>query len=215
MDALPTSAAEAAGSTLAERALDLILAMIRDGDLAPGSELNEVDLARRFGMSRGPVREAVRRLQGRKLVTREPYVRARVAALGLPELQEIFELRECLEGMSCRLATERLSDDVLKEHLRVLEQHGTDAAPAFDFHVAVAQGSGNARIAELLSVDLYDMVRLYRWRSGTLPGRREDARREHWEIARAMMTRDAVLAESLMRSHIRRAWQNLSADATG
>lgn len=213
MDALPPATPEPSGATLAEQALERILRLIRQGELAPGSEVNEVELARRFGMSRGPVREAVRRLQERKMVTREPYLRARVAALGLVELQEIFELRECLEGMACRLATERLPDAALTGLLQALDAAGTDGAPAFDFHTAIAQGSGNARIANLLSVELYDMVRLYRWRSGTLPGRRGEAREEHWQIATAMATRNRDLAESLMRSHIRRAWANLQADA--
>ncbi|WP_439548951.1 GntR family transcriptional regulator [Falsiroseomonas sp.] len=209
MDAIPPPSPEA--PNLAERALEMILYLIRQGELAPGAELNELDLARRFGMSRGPVREAVRRLQGRKLVTREPYLRARIAALGLEELREIFELRECLEGMACRLATERLPDAVLRANRESME---SPATPAFDFHVAVAQGCGNARIAELLSVDLYDLVRLYRWRSGAVPGRREEARQEHWQIARAMEGRDALLAESLMRAHIRSAWRILEADVS-
>ena len=60
-------------------------------------------------MSRGPVREAVRRLEGRKLIVREAYQRARVVPLTLAHIKEIFELRECLEGMACRLAARRMT----------------------------------------------------------------------------------------------------------
>lgn len=197
--------------TLAERAFELILDLIRTGELAPGTDLNEADVARRFAMSRGPVREAIRRLQGRKLVTREPYLRARVALLSEHDLREIYELREALEGMACRLATERLSNDALSGILNAIETR--QGRPDFDLHVVVAQGSGNERIKELLSIDLYDMVRLHRWHApNARPERRRELHDEHWQIARAMTARDGALAESLMRSHIHRAWQVLSAE---
>ena len=80
-------------------------------------------------------------------------------------------------------------------------------------HLALQERAPVVHLATLLSVDLYDMVRLYRWRSGTRPGRREESREEHWQIATAMATRNAALAESLMRSHIQHAWKNLRADA--
>lgn len=207
----PSAASASAGGTLAERAFEMILDLIRTGELAPGADLNEADVARRFAMSRGPVREAIRRLQGRKLVTREPYLRARVAALSVEDLQEIYELREALEGMACRLATERLSDEALRSIVESIETKR--GRPDFDLHVSVAQGSGNVRVKELLSIDLYDMVRLHRWNvPDALPERRRELHDEHWQIARAMASRDSVLAESLMRAHIRRAWQVLSAD---
>lgn len=210
MDALPP---DAGASTLAEQALDSILRLIREGQMGPGATVNEVELARRFGMSRGPVREAVRRLQERKLVTRGPYLRARVVSLSLDELQQVFELRECIEGMACRLATQRLSSVAIDDMKHAVEQDMANGSPSFDFHLAVAQGSGNARIAALLSADLYDLVRLYYWRSGTVQLRRAEALDEHWQIATAMATRNAALAESLMRSHIQRAWKNLRAEA--
>ncbi len=170
-----------------------------------GSLVNEASLARQLNMSRGPVREAVRRLQGRNLVERNPYQKATVINLNAREIREIFELREALEGKACELATQRMSDAALVELVELTTPGNVPATAVFDFHAAIAAGSGNQRISTLLSEDLYYLLSLYRKRAGNRPGRRPQAQDEHWQIARAMMSRDSGLAGSLMRSHIRRA----------
>ena len=81
----------------------------------------------------------------------------------------------------------------------------------FDLHIRVAVACGNERARQLLTEELYHLLRLYRRRSGDLPGRREQAFDEHWQIVRAMHNRDPDLAESLMRSHIARATESLLA----
>jgi DNA-binding GntR family transcriptional regulator len=204
-------AAEEAGGTLAQAALDRIIGLIRSGELKPGGILNEADLSKRFGMSRGPVREAVRQLEGRKLVRREPYQRARVAEYDLREIHDIYEVREALEGMACRLATRRMSDEQL---VRLVEQVESARRPenysfiftdhGFNLHEVVVRECGNARIQEILCQDLYDMVRLYRWSHDIGPAKDGPALRDHWQICRAMLARDEDLAESLMRAHLQR-----------
>lgn len=196
-------------STLSERAFSLLVDQILSGQLKPGAVVNEAELAKQFSMSRGPVREAVRQLQGRKLVVREAYQRARVIELGVPEVVEVFQLREALETMSCRLATQAMSDERIDEILAIIEKGGAGYSGEFDFHTVLANECGNSRIRDLLCNDLYYLVRLYRQRSGTTPGRHGEARREHWQIARAMKARDVELAESLMRTHIGKATQQL------
>ena len=96
-------------STLAEQVLHAIQAAIVDGDLAPGSKLKEPDLARAYGTSRGPLREAIRQLEARGLVQLTPHAGARVTDLSVKQLLDIYELREALEGMACRLAADRLT----------------------------------------------------------------------------------------------------------
>lgn len=196
-------------SALSEVAFSAIVDLIFTGKLLPGAVVNEANLAKQFGMSRGPVREAVRRLQGRKLVTRESFHRARVIELGLAQMVEIFQLREALEAMSCRLATQVMTDEALDRIVSRLETNSAPFGTEFDFHTEIAESCGNARIRDLLCNELYYLVRLYRRRSGTQPGRHAEARREHWQIARAMRARDADLAESLMRVHIRSATSKL------
>lgn len=198
-------------STLAEQAFEKIFDLILTGALPIGGIVSELSLAQRFAISRGPVREAVRRLQGLGLVTREPYARARVVMLSQKDLVEIFQLRQAVEGMACRLAAANMSD---AEIARLADDLEADRARAggesrFDLHGRIAAGCGNQRIAQLLGVDLEHLLRIYRARSGATPGRREQAHDEHWQIVRALQIRDGDLAESLMRSHIGRATQSL------
>lgn len=214
-----TSTKEDASVPLADVVFDQVLDAIYQGRLAPGSVINEVALAQEFGVSRGPVREAVRRLQGIQLVTREPYIKARVVTLSAESALELFQMRMALEGVACNLATRRMSDDEIAQLLVEMEQDrqrrldaasGSASAPrVFDFHERIVLASGNTRIINALCGDLYHLLRVYRRHSGTVLERKDDAYAEHWQILRAIRARDAELAESLMRSHIERAARHL------
>lgn len=217
----PPPDSDSSPEPLSERVFGQMLDAIYQGRLTPGSVINEVSLAQEFGVSRGPVREAVRRLQGIQLVTREPYVKARVISLSARSALELFQMRMALEGVACNLATRRMSDEEIGMLTAELEQdrqnhlsaaRGRAAAPSrvFDFHERIVRASGNQRIINALCGDLYHLLRIYRRHSGTVLERKHDAYAEHWQIVRAIKSRDAELAESLMRSHIERAAQHLS-----
>ncbi len=201
-------------TTLSDKLFTSTLNAIYAGEFAPGAEINEATLAARYGVSRGPVREAVRRLQGIGIVSREPYMRATVVRLTAAQVRELFEMREALEGMACRLAARRMSDadldrfafDLDAARVRRIAARGTRGpAPDFDFHERVIRASGNARITSALCGDLYHLLRLYRRRSGAVRERSDEAHAEHWQILRALRARDGELAESLMRAHVARA----------
>lgn len=202
---------------LGEKLFQQIADTIHSGEIALGDEVNEVSIAQRFGVSRGPVREALRRLQGVGLVSREPYMRARVVSLDPVEVTELFQMREALEGMACRLAAERMDSGDASRLLEDLEAdrrvwmtgHQDPSTRTFDFHQRVVEGSGNRRIVDSLNGDLHQLFRLYRRQSGGDIKRKRDAFEEHWQIMRAVIGRDPDLAESMMRSHIARASANL------
>lgn len=204
---------------LADLVFDRVLEAIYQGQLPPGSVINEVALAQEFGVSRGPVREAIRRLQGIQLITREPYIKARVVTLTAETALELFQMRMALEGVACNLATRRMSDAEIEALFAELAQdrqrraeaaaEGRPVAGVFDFHERIVRASGNSRIVNALCGDLYHLLRVYRRHSGTVLERKDDAYDEHWQILRAIRSRDAELAESLMRSHIERAAQHL------
>ncbi len=207
--------------TRADTIFERLYGLILEGDLPFGAEVNEAQLAARFESSRGPVREAVQRLQGLRLVVREPFMRARVVSLSPADLVDVFELREATEGMACRLAAERMDEAALAALLTLVEGEelstaaqaaaGAETGERFDFHVALARGSGNRQIERLLCQELYHLIRIYRARAGATPGRHDAANDEHWQIVRALQARDGALAESLMRSHINRATRILAA----
>jgi len=104
MTPLSNAAPESENSTIPDRIFSLIKEAIVEGEMAAGSKISEPELARAYGISRGPLREAIGRLEACGLVVRRPNVGARVVTLSNRQLIEIFHVREALEGMSARLA---------------------------------------------------------------------------------------------------------------
>ena len=204
------------GRTLADRAFEWLEEAIIKGDYPPGAKLDEVALAKSFGISRGPVREAIRRLEGKKLVNRVPNVGARVSAVQPSDLADLLYVREALEGMACRLATERMTDAEMVELAKLLEGHGAQRSlkagdsyyqrPGdYDFHFRIIQGSHSTKLIEMLCDDLYYLLRVFRYRSSSRKGRAQEAFREHQAVVKAMMARDPDAAEKAMRTHLRHA----------
>ena len=206
--------------TLSEHVFRRIQAAIVKGEIAPGSKISEPELARTYGISRGPLREAIHRLEGQRLLVRVPHVGARVVSLSHAQLIELYEIRESLEGMACRLAAERMTQAEIDELRRVLDLHEQDAAfkagvgyyqqeGDFDFHYRIIQGSGNKTLAQILCGELYQLVRMYRLQFSATPNRPRHAFNEHHRILDAISDRDGELAELLMRRHIAASKRNI------
>lgn len=207
-------------SNLAALAFDRLEQAIMSGELKPGERLSETTLARRFGISRGPLREAIGRLEGRNLVERVANQGARVISLSNSELIDLLVIRESLEGMACRLAATEIRPSELKKLRRMLEQHARDDAVIsgrgyfqgggdLDFHYRIVRASGNARLVQMLDGELYSLLRLYRQRLSTRPGRPAQALIEHQAVLEALEARDPDAAEAAMRAHIRSSRANL------
>lgn len=207
--------------SLADQAFDRLVDAITRGELEPGARLSETLLAKTLGISRGPLREAIRRLEGRKLVVRTPNVGPRIVSPSVDGLKEIFMIRERLEGLAARLATERMSDreiDELEEKLQqhatgkeLLQGHGYFQRPGDeDFHFLIAHASKSEKLIELLCDDLYYLLRIYRFRASNSSGRAQNAFKEHQSIVAAMRKRDPDAAEVAMRKHVASARESLS-----
>ncbi|WP_296695396.1 GntR family transcriptional regulator [Thiocapsa sp. UBA6158] len=201
-------------STIADRVFGQVRQAIVEGEIPAGSKLSEPALAARYGISRGPLREAMRRLESTNLVERRPNLGARVITLSNDELLEIYVIREALEGMAARIAAQRMSDAAIADLKGLLEQHRREVARAdwqtyfqkegdLDFHFRIVQGSGNRRLIDILCNDLYHLARMYRCQFGMKSDRAADALKEHELVADAIAERDGELAEWLMRRHIR------------
>jgi DNA-binding GntR family transcriptional regulator len=202
--------------SLVDVVAERIEAAIISGQLEPGAKLSEQGLAASFGVSRGPLREAIRRLEGRKLLERTPNIGVRVAALSLKDLKEVLEVREALEGMACGLAAKNMTDAEIAALSKLLSGHEKQKSVQegkgyyqeskdFDFHFRVVSASGNERLAQMLTGDLYYLLRVYRYKSSTKPGRAMQALEEHKAIVAALQKRDAKAAEAAMRTHLRNA----------
>jgi DNA-binding GntR family transcriptional regulator len=202
--------------SLVDAVTEQLEAAIIGGDLAPGERLREQVLAAEYGISRGPLREAIRRLEGRRLLERTANIGVSVVELSPGRLSELLNVREALEGMACRLAAERLSPVDIDELRAMLDDHaGNDEVISgegyyqqsgdFDFHFRIAKASQNDYLISMISGDLYDLLRLYRYKSSTMTGRAKAALAEHHAILDALATGDPDQAEQAMRTHIRNA----------
>lgn len=199
-----------ATETHADRVFAALELDIVSGRLPMNEKLGEEVLASRFGVSRGPLREAFRRLEGRGLVVRTAHAGVRVVSVSRKALLELYEMRELLEGLAARLAARNMPPDeiaALENLLEVDRSAGlrSDAYPLVfgdaDFHYRIAEGSGSARLKQLLCGDLYSLIRLCRFRTANVPGQMRSYR-DHQRIVEAIGDRDERLAEFLMRRHI-------------
>ena len=205
--------------TLSEQVFEALQSAIVSGDLAPGEKIREPELAKRFGTSRGPLRDALRRLEARRLVVNTPNAGARVVSLSRQQLVELYQVREALEGMTCRLAAEHMTDEEIGRLSDLLDRHEVEikrkgGAEYFrqegdlDFHFQIASGCKNELLRSSLCEDHYQLMRLYRYRFSNRLGRPVNALEEHRQILSAIRDRDGELAEILMRRHIRKARDN-------
>jgi DNA-binding GntR family transcriptional regulator len=212
-------------TTLSDHLLESLQKAIVEGDLAPGEKLREPELAKSYGTSRGPLRDALRRLEARRLVLSTPNAGARVTSLSSGQLIELYQVREALEGMTCRLAATHMSereldelDALLTTHERALEQAGGRRyfrqEGDLDFHYRIARGCGNALLASSVCVDYYQLMRMYRHKFSAHRDRPARALAEHRRILSALTERDGELAEILMRRHIRAARKTIEATLT-
>lgn len=207
--------------SLSDMALERIVEAIIKGDLVPGKRLKEAVVARDLGISRGPLREAMGRLEGRHLVVRTPHIGVMVVDPSPTEILDTFLLREALEGMAARLAAERMTDGELKDLNRLLDTHGEqpDVAAGHgyyqlpgdqDFHFAIIKGCRSARLEALLLGELYYFLRIFRFRSSLERGRAGAAHTEHVNILTALQRRDPDASENAMRLHISNARRSIA-----
>ncbi|EIJ33027.1 GntR family transcriptional regulator [Thiothrix nivea] len=207
--------------TLADVASTRLTQAIITGELLQGQKLNEADLAERYGIGRGPLREALRQLEGMRLVRRIPHAGARVVTLNREMMADLYAVREALEGMACRTAATRMTEAEIANLKELLDKHAEQIEATegqiyfqnegdFDFHYQIALGSRNQMLIDLLAGELYQLLRMCRYRTSRLAKRTRPALQQHRHIVEAIADRDGELAEMLMRRHISGAWKSIS-----
>ena len=200
-------------STLSDNVFDQLRRAIVEGELTPGTKINEPQLSRQYGISRGPLREAIRRLEGCKLVEIKPNAGAKVVSLNETQVNEIYEIRESLESLACRLAADNASAadcirlrELLNHHEQQIQSRNGrlyyQREGDLDFHFLLVQLSGNSRLFDLLCGELYHLLRLCRAQTSSGLERPVQAFKEHYQIVDAIEKRDGELAELLMKRHI-------------
>lgn len=178
--------------------------------LGPGTRLTEIELSKRLGVSRTPVREAIRRLGSEGFVTILPRKGAIVTSLSLEGIREIYEIREALESQAARLAATRGTDEHFRKMQEILDRYAeavkandTQAIVELDteFHATLFEASGNTRMARMIQT-VREQARLLRRRSVMIPERSTRSLAEKVEFMKALVARDGERAAHLMRLHV-------------
>ena len=183
---------------------------ILDGSLKPGERLRQAELSRIYGVSRAPIRDAIRRLAGEGLITLHGE-NARVSAVSLDEFLEIYRIREVLEAMAARLSVSKVSDETLLHLERILTEmekiskdddnleQWLELNRKFHFD---SYASCNSPILLKMISNLWDSTDYCRKRYVTLTGNLEHANQSHRIMLDALAKKDVRKYVSLCRSHV-------------
>jgi DNA-binding GntR family transcriptional regulator len=187
-------------------------------EIAPGSKLRENELAQEFGVPRTRIREAFSVLEQRELIERIPNRGAVVARLDLSQVFHIYDVREVLEGLCARLATQNVAPESWQDLLdlfsgpmkKSVEKNDFDAflAGYASFRQRLAGAADNPVLTQMLD-SIYEKTQALIRRIIILPGRAEIGLREHRAVLEAMRKGDAEAAEQLRRANMRSAKEYL------
>lgn len=194
---------------------DILTGVYRDGE-----ELREITLGERLGVSRTPVREALRQLELEGLVAIVPNKGAYVTAISQKDVRDIYQIRSLLEGLCARWATKRITQKQIEEmeeivllaefHLRKDAEGRARQVSELDgrFHQVLYEAS-DSRILEHVLKDFHKYVKMARQMSVGTSDRAEQSIAEHKGILEAIRSRDEDLAEKLADRHIMNVMKNL------
>lgn len=183
---------------------------ILKGELEPGERLMEIQLADRLGVSRTPIREAIRKLELEGLVLMIPRKGAEVAKISEKSLRDVLEVRRSLEELAIELACQRMSDEDIRDL--------ADAADAFraavqtadamtiaetdeHYHDIIYNGTGNHRLVQILN-NLREQMYRYRLEYIKDADKRQILVVEHDHILKAIKERHVIEAKAAIREHI-------------
>lgn len=196
-----------------EAAFEKIKEAIIKGHFKPGEKLVEQTLAQEMGVSRTPVREAIRRLEAEGFVVSIPRKGVVVSRADKEEIVQLYSIRAELEGLAARWAIENADeDDIRKLDEAISRMEETAASGDLDgvvqsnalFHDAIAQASKSRILCTLLKT-LQDNIQRFRFQSLHLPGRPEAALAEHKEIVAAIKEKKTEEADCLLKEHLQNA----------
>ncbi|MBW6398110.1 GntR family transcriptional regulator [Roseomonas sp. HJA6] len=199
--------------TVQTQAVDKLREAILSGHFAPGQRLVEIELSRALGISRNSVREALRRLEGERLVASIPNRGPAVIALGWAEAEQIYAVRELLEGEAASLAARlaRPAEHAAMEAALTAFEAAVAAEDAVGrvstttrFYDGLLAACGNRVIEEVLR-GLHARISLLRSRSMSLGGRSVESAREMRTILEAVRAGDPALAREAAAQHVRAA----------
>ncbi len=192
---------------------DLVFANLMEdilsGRLRPGEKLNLGKIAGRMGVSRTPIREALKQLVSAGLIEHESHHSPHVKKLSSEEIIELYCIRAALDGIAARLATHRLTEEEIDtleglcDHMESLNEVSQDDEILTDnyrFHSLIYAASGSPRVQELC-LQYYRHAEQYRTLIIDLPGRYAESLVEHRDLVNAFRARNSDEADNRARRH--------------
>lgn len=196
---------------LRDQIYDILKKLIIFREIKPGEKINEEEIAKTLGVSRTPIRETLVRLQHEGIVKIIPRRGAFVLSQSRKKIIEILQVREVLEGLVARLATENMNDKTLNRLRLCLEKISSSQddedrllkyTPAdVEFHSLLVEACDNDLLKNMMGI-VNAQLQIVRLRTVVLPGRPEQTVSEHYKILEAIERGDVRSAEKLMRKHV-------------
>lgn len=183
---------------------------ILTGEIKPGERLMEIHLGKRLGVSRTPIREAIRKLELEGLVVMIPRKGAQVAEISQKHLKDVLEVRRSLDSLAVELACERMSPgqmedlkEACNEFAKVTKTKDVTAIAKADvaLHDVIVRATGNERLEQLIS-NLAEHVYRYRFEYIKDASYHERLIKEHEEILASVLAKDKIRAKELVVQHI-------------
>jgi DNA-binding GntR family transcriptional regulator len=208
-------------ASLHDEAVSRIRDMIMEGRLEPGSKVSEKDLCELFGISRTPLREALKVLASEGLIALLPHRGARVAQLTGKDMADLFQVMGTLEGLAGELACARITDEAVNEirarHHEMLAHYTRGDRSAYfaanqAIHEAIVAAADNG-VLTVMYESLRGRIRPARFMANVTRERWDQAVREHGEILEALSRREGVRLRGLLQEHLRHKYQALIASA--
>ncbi len=202
---------------LREVVCETLRTAIIGGVLSPGQRLMEIQLAGELGVSRTPVREAIRKLEQEGFVEMIPRRGTYVANISIKDVIDVYEIRTALDVLAAGLAAERITDAqlaLLRQHLarisKAVENEEMDKIGDYDweFHEVLYNASGNDRLVGIINNLREQLIRL-RVTSMNYPGRIKDTIVEHEQLLESIASRNPELAKQRAYEHMRNAESTL------
>ena len=180
------------------------------GEIAPGTRMMEVELADVMGVSRTPVREAIRKLEKEGLVSIEPRKGAYASNVSIKDMVDVLEVRQGLEGMAAAMASGKITESQKKELLSIIEKYKAAVEAANveeiirydeEFHSMIIAISGNKTLMQVFST-VQELALRFRYIYYDDFNRYESMPKEHQHIEEAIITGDAEKAQVAAEEHV-------------
>jgi len=203
--------------SLRGRVFNKIREDILEGRYKSGDAIKETVVSNELGVSRTPVREAIRQLELEGLVNIIPNKGAIVSGVSSQDIRDIYTIRSQIEGLAAKWATKKISDENIMKLEEILElsefyteKHNIEQLKIADsnFHELIYEASDSKVLKHLLS-DFHHHIQKARFLSIRTPGRAQKALNEHKAILEAIKNKDENLAEELMNNHVKNAGENV------